>query len=244
MQEEAYRLLKDNVRSHWWNTSKDAIVIDLVKSLRIPLDGNILDLGSGTGYLLSRLNSTSTHNFGIDNYVYKSPYNNFKFIQADINQLPLKEKSIDLLLLIDVLEHMQDDKRIVEDCLRVLKTKGKLLIFVPALQILWSDLDRIGMHFRRYNANKIKKLLTEINVPHRIIKSSYVNFFLFPLIFLIRSMRAVFKKFRKNMPTHDLEQPNEFINNFLRLIFSSERFFLRMLDFPIGVSYVCVIERI
>jgi SAM-dependent methyltransferase len=213
-----------------------------VKSLRVALEGNILDLGTGTGYFLSKLNFT--HRFGIDNYVYKSSYNNFKFIQADINQLPLKEKSIDLLLLIDVLEHMQDDKRIVKDCLRVLKTNGKLLIFVPALQILWSDLDRIGMHFRRYNAGKFKKLLTEIDIPHRIIKSSYVNFFLFPLIFLIRSTQAVLKKFRKNMLTHDLEQPNKFINNALRLIFSSERFFLRVLNFPIGVSYVCIIERI
>ena len=241
MREEAYTLLKDNARTHWWNTSKDAIIIDLLRSLDIPHDGNIVDLGAGTGYFLSQLDFT--HRYGIDSHVYEDAHDNLKFIQADINMLPLKEKSVDLFLLIDVLEHMKDDKKVVEDCLKALKTSGKILVFVPALQILWSDLDRLGMHFRRYSAGRFKKMLEEINIPHRVVKSSYVNFFLFPMILMIRVMQAFIKKFKKDVPTHSLEEPSALINNVLRSVFSSERFFLRVMDFPIGVSYCCVIEK-
>ena len=66
MQEEAYKLLEDNARTHWWNTSKDAIVIDLLRHLGVPHDGNIVDLGAGTGYFLSKLDFT--RRYGIDSH--------------------------------------------------------------------------------------------------------------------------------------------------------------------------------
>lgn len=241
MKNEAYLALAQNTVQHWWNLSKDKILAEFVNSLNIPKNGRILELGSGTGKFLSALRSM--HKYGVDIKVYDNPHNSFTFIQADINQLPIKENSVDAVLLIDLLEHIPDDKSLLKRCLEALRERGKLLIFVPALKILWSDLDEIGMHIRRYTANDFNILLSKTNLKYRVLKSTYINFFLFPYIITVRLLQRLIKKVLKKFDSSAIRMPNRFINNILKFIFSSERFFLKFLNFPIGVSYLCVIEK-
>ena len=68
MKDEVYKIIKDNASSHWWAISKDRILQEFVKSLNIPIGGNILELGIGTGDFLSKLEFI--HKFGIDSYRY------------------------------------------------------------------------------------------------------------------------------------------------------------------------------
>lgn len=59
--------------------------------------------------------------------------------------------SIDTIVMVNVLEHVEDDRAALTELLRVLKPGGHILIFVPALQFLMSELDRVHGHFRRYH---------------------------------------------------------------------------------------------
>lgn len=62
----------------------------------------------------------------------------------------LKDRSIDTIVLINVLEHIKDDANILRHFSRTLRSGGHLLLFVPALPFLFSNLDRVLGHYRRY----------------------------------------------------------------------------------------------
>jgi len=60
-------------------------------------------------------------------------------------------QSVDTIVLVNVLEHIEDDRAALGALVRMLRSGGHLLIFVPALQFLMSRLDRELGHFRRYH---------------------------------------------------------------------------------------------
>ena len=73
-------------------------------------------------------------------------------INKDFNQIifTAQDKSFDCVILVNVLEHIEDDELALKECFRILRPGGKLLLFVPALPFLYSNLDKIVGHFRRY----------------------------------------------------------------------------------------------
>lgn len=65
----------------------------------------------------------------------------------------------DCVVMVNVLEHIEDDEAALEGLRRVIKPGGHLLLFVPALEILYSDLDRLHGHYRRYHRRALSHLL-------------------------------------------------------------------------------------
>ncbi len=63
----------------------------------------------------------------------------------------LSDGAVDTVVMVNVLEHIEDDRKALFHSLRVLKSGGHLVIFVPALQLLMSRLDQLLGHFRRYH---------------------------------------------------------------------------------------------
>ena len=80
-------------------------------------------------------------------------------IVADYLGTPLKKNDYDTALLINVLEHLQDDRAAVAKAHSELRTDGTLVIFVPAFGLLMSGLDRRLGHYRRYTTGSLRKLL-------------------------------------------------------------------------------------
>lgn len=73
----------------------------------------------------------------------------------------LADSSVDTIVLISVLEHVEDDANAIAQFHRVLRPGGKLLLFVPALDALMSKLDRCHGHFRRYHRQPLVRLLRD-----------------------------------------------------------------------------------
>jgi SAM-dependent methyltransferase len=63
--------------------------------------------------------------------------------------------SVDSVILVNVLEHIEDDKAALGCIMRMLRPGGHLLIFVPAMKVLMSDLDRLLGHYRRYEKSDL-----------------------------------------------------------------------------------------
>lgn len=130
----------------------------IVEELNPKQNENIIDLGCGTGYCLFLLSSLSLklHLIGFDNDIkamgeaktlLKS--RNIKFIVGDLHKMPFKDTSFDKAVASEVLEHVEDDDRVLKEAFRILKSKGTLVISAPSINypFLWDPVNWILQHF-------------------------------------------------------------------------------------------------
>jgi len=79
-----------------------------------------------------------------------------KVLHADATQMQWRS-SFDTVVMLDVLEHIQDDVQMLRSLSHCLKPQGKLIVKVPALEWLYSPMDEAIGHYRRYNKNTLNK---------------------------------------------------------------------------------------
>lgn len=76
-------------------------------------------------------------------------------LRFDILQCPLHDNCIDAIILLNVLEHIEDDIGTLKQIYRILKSNGILILEVPAGPHLYDAHDKICLHFRRYKLTKL-----------------------------------------------------------------------------------------
>ena len=134
---------------------------------------NIVDFGAGFGLFTERIK-----NLG------------FNISAIEINKIALKKlknKGIDsyhslgeipapfnCIISLNVLEHIEDDNLIIKEFYKKLPNNGKLILYLPASSLVWTKLDVLVNHKRRYSKSEVKKLLT--SNQFKIEKIIYVDF--------------------------------------------------------------------
>ena len=157
-------------------------------------------------------------------------------IRADSLQLPVKENSFDIVLCLDVLEHIGDDRSLIGELNRAIKPDhGKLLITVPADKWQWTNRDVIFGHFRRYSRAALRSLLQDSGFD--IIFLSYFNTLLFPLALV----DLVMDRFRKPLAAENCypDFPKS-LNSIMHRIFSLEKHLIPFPGFHFGKSLICL----
>lgn len=158
---------------------------DIVSFLKPNGSQLLLDVGGGEGFYSNYLSQYYKRIYLIEiskNRIKlgKIRYNNPKieYIWGDAVELPFKDESFDHVISLDVLEHVPEDKRMLAEIYRVLKTEGKCVISTvnPLSPIHWLLLN-IGVisyekvkhkiytpdgHIHGYNPKMLKKMLTEV----------------------------------------------------------------------------------
>ena len=220
-------------KMHPWFVARRKLVFDFLK--KIPKTAKILDVGCGSGHTIQYLKSKGFENIiGIDNsstFVDKYAY------VADATYIPFKKESFDVVLCLDVLEHMKDDSLVSSAILNVLKKEGVLILTVPAFNFLWNNHDIINNHFRRYNSIEVKSLF---NNGVRTVKLTYWNSILFiPTLFL----KLTNKHNKKNTLSHDFIKFPKLIYHIILTILLAENFLIRYVSLPIGTSVVGVFKK-
>lgn len=79
----------------------------------------------------------------------------------------------DSVVLINVLEHIEDDDGALRDARSLLKRGGRIVLWVPAFSFLYSDFDRRIGHHRRYNRTRLRTQLADVG--YEVQAASYVN---------------------------------------------------------------------
>jgi len=152
--------------------------------------------------------------------------------------VPFADGSFDLVCLLDVLEHIEDDGAALARAGRLLKAKGRLLVTVPAYAWLWSAHDESHHHRRRYTQGMLKQRAMAAGLEVR--RLGYFNSLLFPLIAGTRIARTL----AGGAAGSDAALPSPAVNALLTGIFGAERHVIRHGLFPFGTSVMAVLSAV
>jgi SAM-dependent methyltransferase len=212
---------------HFWFVSRRELVASLLRR-EMRAGETLLDVGCGTGANLA-LVGAGVRRLGVDIHIEELTPG---MLQGDAMSLPLRSASVDVVLALDVLEHVDDDAMIGEVA-RVLRGGGRLIATVPAVRALWSVRDEAAGHRRRYSRTMLRVLLTSHGFRVRELRG--FQFVLLPLVLLSRLTR------RKSVAARDLEDaPPRWLNRLLLAVNRIELRLPRLLRPPVGSSLALV----
>jgi len=240
MRAEMYALHEAHEEAHWWFSARRRIVMHL---LRRELRGagasrRLLDVGCGAGGLLAYLRA-----FGDVVGVDPSPDAVAFAAQkrsGDVrlgrlpDEMPLgADDRFDVITLLDVLEHIDEDDAALRTLHGLLKPNGLLLLTVPAFQFLWSGHDVVNEHKRRYTSSQLRERLHSAGFHVEIL--SYYNTTLFAPVAVIRFAKRWLGGVQGQGDLGAVPRP---LNAVLRAIFAAERHVLGAVRLPFGVSLI------
>jgi SAM-dependent methyltransferase len=226
---------------HWWFVVRRKLLKTILCSLNLQRESLTMDIGCGVGSNLSLLKAIGLKAMGcdrsFDNLLLAKNKFFLPFINGDLENLPIRSSSVELVIATDVLEHLEDDIAGVRELCRILRRNGYLIVTVPAFQFLWGTQDIVTGHKKRYSKRGISNVLKQNGF--QIMRSSYFNFFLFfPILFARRVVHLL------GLQLHSENEINfPLLNFFLKTIFSLEPYLLKYLTFPFGVSIFCVAKK-
>ena len=134
-----------------------------LKFFRKYLKGNILEVGAGCGsftrnYINKDIESLTLTELDNKNFLdLQKKFENdtrIKVLKKNIYEI---DQKFDTIIYLHVLEHIEDDDREIKEATKRLNDNGTLIIMVPAHQKIYSELDRVIGHFRRYEIDFFKK---------------------------------------------------------------------------------------
>ena len=201
---------------HWWFTARRSIILHLVSQLAPP-GASVLDMGCGTGFTLEAL-ATRFDAWGLEPdpavRARTRPSVRDRVLPGDTrDRSALGRRTFDVVLLLDVLEHVEDDRAELSSVAAALAPGGKLVLTVPANPGLWSDHDERNGHYRRYTEDTLRALLLAASLSPSLL--THINARLYPLARLHRK--------RATSSSAELRIPSGPVNALFRRIFAGER---------------------
>src|SRR5262249_46804746 len=145
----------------------------------------ILEVGCSTGFLVEALRRELPHAQVIGSDYVRGPLERLAarmpdvpLLQFNLVKCPLPDVSVDVAVLLNVLEHIEDDAGALRQLYRIVKPGGAVVLEVPAGPHLYDVYDKVLMHFRRYQLSALRQLLqrTGFAVAH----ASSMGAFLYP----------------------------------------------------------------
>lgn len=237
MEPEEYAIMDTLQRTNWWYRGRRFVVRALFKKFA-RTHGTFLDIGCGTGEGMRIVGESATLE-GMDTSDEALALAKNKGYAAlhkgSAECLPFKDDCFDGILMLDVLEHVDDDRAALRECRRVLRESGVAILTVPAYPWLWSGHDEIFGHRRRYTKAALLQAAEEAGFT--IIFSSYVVSLLLPAVILYRLTE---RKVRNARRSHFFPLPR-MLNAALHGVLCFEGILLRAgFSLPTGSSIVLV----
>lgn len=251
MQKQYYQQYYTLERTHWWFVARMQIIEDIIKHKVINSEPiKILNIGTATGAgteMMQQFGEVTSVEYDVDCCTFLNSDLKINTINASITDLPFNENEFDLVCAFDVIEHVNDHQLAANEMKRVCKPNGFVFVTVPAYQFLWSEHDVINQHCRRYKGKELANLFTPLNLS--IVKQSYFNFWFFLPIAAIRIILWPFQRNKLNQNPQqeaksDFEKMNNgIVNKICYTIFISEKYLLRIFNFPFGVSNLLLLKK-
>jgi SAM-dependent methyltransferase len=230
-------------KTYWWLAGKYRVIADVVgRRFKAPRpQPRVLDLGCGPGNLLDYLvphGQPFGSDFSADALRFCAGRGFQRLFRADFQQLPVRGDSFDLITSIDVLEHLPDDRRAIAELHRILRPEGMLVVSVPAFQFLWGDHDTLYGHHRRYTTGQLRERLE--SAGFEIQKLTYFEPAFVAPLWLYRNFKKLFARGEGIAERDDFIALFPPLNTILTHMIAAERFPLRYVSIPFGVTILAV----
>jgi SAM-dependent methyltransferase len=243
MELHTYSIMYEVEGKHWWFAGRRRIIAEFVEKACQALgrqQPRILDVGCGTGanlQMLAQFGAVEGVDVSTDALDFCRARGLAQVKQGAAESLPFADASFDLVTGLDVVEHLDDDIAGLREMGRVLRADGRAVLFVPAFMFLWGVQDDISHHRRRYTLPELKKRLGDAGLT--IERASYANVTFFVPILIGR----VLMRLTGLRPASENNITIGALNGLLGRILGAESWWLRRMNFPFGVSIICVARK-
>lgn len=241
MEPDLYREIADSEEVFWWFKARRRILLNLLERYA-PAGPSILDMGCGTGFTVQWLSLFYPDVRGMESSPDALKIAESKKLPVEKGSLPsdvpFKEESFDAVLLMDVLEHIDDDGAAVVKAASLLKKDGIIIASVPAHSFMWTRRDDYHHHRRRYSKTSFRKIFGLPELDHILI--SYFNSILFwPML----ASRLLSKILKTDKEGPDIKIPPALINRILEEIFAIDGLLLGRIPIITGASLIAVCRK-
>jgi len=240
MERRVYERMAEIDRDHWWFVGRRKILTALIERFR-PKAGplRILEVGCGTGSniaMLQQFGSVDAVEPDDRARAFAAKRTGIAIKGGYLPEVPLEDSYYDLIVLLDVLEHIPDDRAALIALRPKLRPGGRLLLAVPAMPGLWSGHDIAHHHQRRYTAETLEAVVRAAGF--RKVHRAAFNTLLLPAIVGVRWLNRLLGR-----EGGDEDRiPPRLVNRMLGLLFGAERHAAVRGLFPAGVSLALVAE--
>ncbi len=240
MSREAITAMAAVESDHWWFRAKrDLVAQELVR--RGATDGRLVDVGCGTGALLADQSRTRPV-LGVEidataRALAAEVVGPEMVVEGSAERLPLDDGIAEVVTALDVVEHVDDDVAALRELARV-AGGGLVVVAVPAYRWAWSDHDvRLG-HRRRYDRRSLREAAAAADLE--VLRVTHFHSWLTPIALLVRRT-PVGRLLRGS--AEEASYVDARVNRLLARVTAVERWVLRRVDLPMGLSILLVARR-
>jgi SAM-dependent methyltransferase len=226
-------------RHHWYFRGRLAVLLGALERVLPPPPLRLLEIGCGTGNVLGSLGRFG-ESVGVELDAELREVG--RAAGLDIrpgslpDDIPIADGWADAVLLLDVIEHLDDDLASLRAAARFVRPGGLVVVTVPAYAWLWSAHDVALGHRRRYTMGGLHRVME--TAGFHVKRLSYFNSVLFPAIAGVRLLKRL-----TGDRGHDLHRPSEPVNETLTRLFALERHVVPTPGLPFGSSVLAVARR-
>ena len=240
MDRSAYAGMSAIENRHWWFVARRTLIRKIISAVPLPAKPRILEAGCGTGGNLAMLaehGELSAFEYDAEAREMAAAKGVCPVVPGCLpDQIATGDSPFDLIAMLDVLEHIDDDVGSLKALGAKLADDGRLLVTVPALPFLWSSHDELHHHKRRYTRSSLSSVAKAAGLE--IERVGYFNSLLFPLAALQRGW-AKLSGHGSGVDT----VPSAPVNRALNMVFAAERYVVGWGHFPIGLSLFAVLRQ-
>lgn len=227
--------------TYWWHVSKRRLVIGLL-ARDFPAPCRLVEGGVGSARDLLEFQRAGYTVSGYDampESVANARERGLDVLRHDLERTwPDGEGSLDVAVLLDVLEHIADPVSVLANVRRALRPGAGAVITVPAYPFLHGDWDRALGHQRRYTVRMLRGQAMEAGLD--VERITHWNAFSLPAALVVRGLQRLFPR---DAPPAEFPRVPSALNRLLIACANVERAWLRVLPLPVGLSLFAVLRR-
>ncbi|WP_312976158.1 class I SAM-dependent methyltransferase [Stutzerimonas nitrititolerans] len=228
-------ILGADIGRHWYYRSKARAMTSLLEGYEAQ---RILDVGAGSGFFSRHLlGHTEAREAWCVDISYEAESDSSEAGKAVYYRRAVEQLDADLVLLMDVLEHVDDDRGLLREYVAKVPIGSRFLITVPAFQWMWSGHDVFLEHKRRYTLAQLERVVRDAGLKVR------GGHYYFGAVLPLAAMLRLGERLRGPQPaSSQLTRHSLLSNTLLSSLCGIERPFMRF-NRAGGLSVFCLAEK-